>query len=105
MYCEVMFFLSFGNSFTYSVPADLEDKIQFGVRVLAPFGKRVLTGLCITTKTEAPGVDVEKIKDIFDVVDAAPILSDKDFALYQWMATLYIVPHCLVCSDMLCESI
>jgi primosomal protein N' (replication factor Y) len=90
MYCEVIFFLSFKNSFTYAVPADLQDSIKFGVRVLAPFGKRTLTGLCIKTKKTLSGVEAEKVKDIFDVVDDAPILSKKDFELYEWMADYYL---------------
>ena len=90
MYCEVIFFLSFKNSFTYAVPADLQDSIKFGVRVLAPFGKRTLTGLCVKTKKTVTGIEAAKIKEIFDVVDDAPILSKKDFELYEWMAEYYL---------------
>jgi primosomal protein N' (replication factor Y) (superfamily II helicase) len=90
VYCEVIFFLSFKSSFTYAVPADLQSSIKFGVRVLAPFGKRTLTGLCVKTKKTLSGVEAEKVKEIFDVVDEAPILSKKDFELYEWMAEYYL---------------
>ncbi len=47
MFAKVVFPFPFRNSFTYSIPEDFEDKVNVGVRVVCPFGKRVLTGFVI----------------------------------------------------------
>ena len=60
MFAKVVFPLPFRNSFTYSIPEDFEDKVKVGIRVVCPFGKRVLTGFVINTITE-PDVE-EKIR-------------------------------------------
>ena len=47
MYVEVVFPLPFRKAFTYSVPKDLSAQVKVGVRVIAPFGRRTLTGFVI----------------------------------------------------------
>ncbi len=75
MFAEVVFPLPFRNSFTYSIPEELEENIMVGVRVVAPFGKRTLTGFVIKSSEKT---DVkEKIKPISDVLDNQPIFSKK----------------------------
>jgi len=88
MYVEVVFPLPFRNAFTYSVPAELEGAAKSGVRVLAPFGKRTLTGFVINTlsKTEV----LENIKPILDVLDVEPIFSKNILKFYQWLSDYYL---------------
>ncbi len=88
MYVEVVFPLPFRNSFTYSVPAELEGLTRFGVRVLAPFGKRLLTGFVIGTPAKT-SVE-EKIKPILDVLDSEPIFSKNILEFYQWLSEYYL---------------
>jgi primosomal protein N' (replication factor Y) len=49
MYVEVVFPLPFRKAFTYKVPEELESNTAFGVRAIAPFGRRTLTGFIINT--------------------------------------------------------
>ncbi len=88
MFAEVVFPLPFRNSFTYSVPQELSGLLQVGVRVVAPFGKRTLTGFVInkTNKTEVK----EKIKPILDVLDEIPIVNQKQFKFYEWLSEYYL---------------
>jgi primosomal protein N' (replication factor Y) (superfamily II helicase) len=75
MFCQVVFPLPFRNTFTYSVPDELSDSVKTGVRVVAPFGKRVLTGFVVGT---SDSTDIkEKIKPINDVLDANPIFDKR----------------------------
>ncbi|MHB1686636.1 MAG: replication restart helicase PriA [Ignavibacteriaceae bacterium] len=88
MFVEVVFPLPFRNAFIYSIPEELESSAQVGVRVLAPFGKRSLTGFIIniTGKSE----QLEKTKPITDVLDSEPIFSKTSLKFYQWLSDYYL---------------
>lgn len=88
MYCQVVFPLPFRNEFTYSVPDDLRSAVQTGVRVVVPFGKRVLTGFVLSTSqtTELK----ENIKPVRDVLDDMPIFDKKSLKFYEWISEYYI---------------
>lgn len=88
MFAQVVFPLPFRNSFTYSIPADLLDFVKVGVRVVVPFGKRVLTGFVvdISEKTDVK----EKIKPIRDVLDDKPIFNKDSLKFYEWISEYYI---------------
>ncbi len=88
MFAQVVFPLPFRNSFTYSIPADLLDFVKVGVRVVVPFGKRVLTGFVvdIPEKTDVK----EKIKPIRDVLDDKPIFNKDSLKFYEWISEYYI---------------
>jgi primosomal protein N' (replication factor Y) len=88
MYVEVVFPFPFRKAFTYSVPSELEDFVQSGVRAVAPFGKRVITGFIITVSTET--TVTEKLKPIIDVIDDLPIYNQTDYAFYEWMSEYYL---------------
>lgn len=88
MFVQVVFPLPFRNAFTYSVPKELCDMIKVGVRVVAPFGKRVLTGFIINVSetTELK----EKIKPIRDVLDENSIFDEDSLKFYEWISEYYI---------------
>ena len=88
MYVEIVFPLPFRKAFTYSVPGDLEPLVKSGIRAVAPFGKRTLTGFVLrTSKTTAVK---EKIKPIIDILDEKPIFDSKGLKFYQWVADYYL---------------
>jgi len=88
MYAEVVFPLPFRNTFTYSVPAEFEDIIQIGVRVVAPFSRRILTGFVVNL-SETTEVE-NKLKPINDVLDKFPIFDQKSIRFYNWVADYYM---------------
>jgi primosomal protein N' (replication factor Y) len=88
MYVEVVFSLPFRKAFTYSVPRDLSAQVKVGVRVIAPFGRRTLTGF-VTDKTKTTSVE-EEIKSIVDILDEKPIVNKEDFKFYRWLADYYL---------------
>jgi len=88
MYAELVFPLPFRNTFTYSVPKSLEPLAKAGVRAVAPFGKRVLTGFIVATSSSTEVK--EKIKPVDDILDSKPIFTEKSLEFYKWLADYYL---------------
>ncbi len=88
MFAKVIFLLPTRKAFTYSVPENLRTSVQPGVRVAAPFGKRMLTGFVASVSKEKE-VDVD-VKSIYDVLDSAPIVTENLFKFYEWISEYYI---------------
>ncbi|KAF0214387.1 MAG: primosomal protein [Ignavibacteria bacterium] len=88
MFCQIVFPLPFRNSFTYSIPDEFRSSIKIGVRVVAPFGKRVLTGF-VTGLSETTDIK-EKIKPVRDVLDELPIFDETSLKFYEWISDYYI---------------
>ncbi len=88
MFAQVVFPLPFRNAFTYSVPGESAAMLQIGVRVVAPFGNRTLTGFVIgfSEKVELN----EKIKPLSDILDSIPLFSKNDLKFYEWLADYYL---------------
>ena len=95
MYAEIVFPLPFRNTFTYSIPNSLQSFAKTGVRAVAPFGKRVLTGFIINITIKADlkdlsGSRVGKIKPLSDILDDKPVFNDKILQFYRWLSDYYL---------------
>ena len=88
MYVEIVFPLPFRKAFTYLIPKELEKQTKVGVRAVAPFGKRTLTGFIIN-KTKTTSV-IDEIKPIIDIIDEKPIVDSSGLKFYQWLADYYL---------------
>lgn len=79
------------GTFTYSVPENKADGVRFGVRVLVPFGKsKRYVGIAVRLHDEKPkGYEV---KDVDEVLDDAPMILDRQWRLWQWIAQYYMSP-------------
>ena len=62
-----------------------------GCRVVVPFGKsKIYTGVVSGTHHHQPeGVEV---KEILDVLDESPVVNERQFEFWQWIARYYICP-------------
>ncbi|MEG8946232.1 primosomal protein N' [Rosettibacter firmus] len=88
MYAQVVFPLPFRNAFTYSIPEEFVDLVKVGVRVVVPFGKRILTGFVIGINQTTELKD--KIKSIRDVLDDYPVFDENSLKFYEWISEYYI---------------
>lgn len=88
MYAELVFPLPFRKTFTYKVPEELEPFAVKGVRAVAPFGKRTLTGFIFSTSQKT--LVKEKLKSISDILDEVPIVDDTGLKFYNWIADYYL---------------
>jgi len=90
-YCDVALPVPLDLVFTYRVPAGLEP--VRGVRVLVPFRQQRMAGVVVEVHDRAPGAESTlKIKDVIQVLDAAPVLDEQRLELGRWIASYYIAP-------------
>ncbi|MDR0750867.1 MAG: primosomal protein N' [Tannerellaceae bacterium] len=89
-YADVILPLPLENSYTYSIPSDLEKAIVPGCRVLVHFGKRkYYTGIVMLVHERSPDSGFE-IKEIYALLDATPALRRPQLRFWQWIASYYL---------------
>lgn len=90
-YVDVILPVPLEGTFTYSVPENKADGVRFGVRVLVPFGKsKRYVGIAVRLHDEKPkGYEV---KDVDEVLDDTPMILDRQWRLWQWIAQYYMSP-------------
>lgn len=90
MYVDVLVELKIkkiDQTYTYSVPANLQNEIEIGKRVLVPFNNQKLEGFILNIKNE---VDF-KTKNIISVIDENPVLNDELIELGNYISKKTIV--------------
>ena len=92
MYIDVILPVPLDGVFTYSVPQSLEGQVRVGVRVLVPFGRsKTYVGIVDKSSVNCQLSDVN-YKDVLQVLDASPILTDCQLRLWQWISDYYMSP-------------
>ena len=87
-YVDVILPLPLDGLFTYAVGDLLVPQVQFGVRVLVPLGKsKKYTALAIRVHDDKPDFDV---KEVITVIDSSPVLLERQYRLWQWVADYYM---------------
>ncbi|QPJ63979.1 MAG: primosomal protein N' [Candidatus Nitrohelix vancouverensis] len=87
IFVEVAFNLPLPSPFTYSVPVGLKDRALPGMRALAPFGARRITGFIVAVKYQCDsGFEVKPLEDLPDNI---PALSESMLDLTRWLADYY----------------
>jgi primosomal protein N' (replication factor Y) (superfamily II helicase) len=89
MFVRVAVNIPSDRTFSYLVPERLEKGIAVGKRVLAPFGRKKITGYLLESMSIAA---VEQPKEIIDVLDDEPLFNDDDLTFFQWVAEYYLYP-------------
>ena len=89
-YIDVILPLPLEGLFTYAVPDTLAESVGFGIRVLVPLGKsKTYVAIVAKVHDEKPAFDC---KEIISVLDAEPVLLDRQYRLWQWVADYYMSP-------------
>ena len=89
-YIDVILPLPLEGLFTYAVPDTLSESVGFGIRVLVPLGKsKTYVALVARVHDEKPDFDC---KEIINVLDAEPVLLERQYRLWQWVADYYMSP-------------
>src|ERR1700735_2136927 len=86
-FCDVAVPVPLDMVFTCRVPADAAPVV--GGRVLVPFRQQRLTGVVVELHDRKPSVAT---KNIFSVIDPAPVLDDQLLRLGRWIADYYLAP-------------
>lgn len=89
VYANVLLPIPLPGYFTYRVPDVLQAELALGKRVVVPFGKRkVYTALVKEIHGNPP--EKAETKDVISVLDAQPVVSEKQFAFWEWIASYYM---------------
>ena len=91
VFAEVVFPLPVDRTFHYGVPELLREGVRPGCRVLAPFGRRTMTGFVVAVVPEAPAGEFD-LKDIKDVLDAEPSFSAGFLAFAKRLGEHFFAP-------------
>jgi len=79
------------GTLTYSVPEGLS--LRVGMRVEVPFRNRRSIGLVMGTAQEIPAdASSKSIKEVHEVLDEAPTMSEGVIELIGWMSAYYMTP-------------
>ncbi len=87
-YVDVAVPLGVRKTFAYSVPAQLRDQAVRGVRVLVPFGRKIITGFVVGASPHPPDGNF-KVRSIRDVLDPAPMIPAVLVETALWVAERY----------------
>ena len=93
MFVDVILPVPLDGFFTYSVPSSAEKQVEVGKRVLVPFGRnKTYVGVIVRKMTSGNLLPPDKIKPILQVLDATPILLERQLRFWQWIADYYMSP-------------
>jgi len=88
-FVDVVFPASLETPLTYRVPDAWRGAATPGKRVVAPLGRRTVTGYLVGVRDRAP---VKDIKELRKILDPEPLLDAHLLALTRWVAEYYLCP-------------
>ena len=88
-YADLILPVPLQGLFTYAVPEGMN--VEVGMRVLVTFG-RSKTYLGIVAKVHDVKLEGYQVKPISQVMDIAPIVTDRQLKLWQWISDYYLSP-------------
>lgn len=89
-YADVILPLPLENSYTYSIPVDLEAAVIPGCRVIVHFGKkRYYTAIVMDVHERCPDSQFET-KEIYALLDATPVLRRPQLRFWKWITSYYL---------------
>ncbi len=86
-FAEIVFPIPVDHSYTYSIPDKFQGDVATGMRVLAPFGPRKMTGFIVKLTDACDRTDVKAIEEVLDPV---PLFTTEVLQLAQWIAEYYL---------------
>ena len=89
-YADVILPLPLENSYTYSIPPDLEQMVTPGCRVIVHFGKKRYYTAIVMDVHERNDNSQYEIKEIYALLDATPILRRPQLRFWRWIASYYL---------------
>jgi primosomal protein N' (replication factor Y) len=89
---EVAVGLPVSKTFHYRIPEKMRDSLRIGMRVLVPFKGRKVTGFSIDLLEQSPKGIEEKLREVEDLLDEAPLIDSQMLRLYRWISDYYLYP-------------
>jgi primosomal protein N' (replication factor Y) len=89
---EVAVGLPVFKTFHYRIPEKMIGFLQIGMRVLVPFKGRKVTGFSIDLVERPPKGVEEKLREVEDLLDEAPLIDPQMLRLCRWLSDYYLYP-------------
>ncbi|MDQ3051059.1 MAG: primosomal protein N' [Bacteroidota bacterium] len=88
-FADLILPLALSRLYTYRVPDVMAADIRPGQRVIVQFGKsKMYTAVVYTLHNEVP--EHYEAKEIIEVIDTEPVITEKQFRLWEWMSEYYL---------------
>ena len=88
-YVDVIVPLPIAGQYTYSLPAEMEESVQVGCRVVVSFGRKKYY-TAIVTKVHEVAPEGYETKDIEEVLDKSPAILPTQFRFWEWLSSYYL---------------
>ena len=89
LFVEVILPLFIAKTYTYRVPAEWNEHVEVGKRVIVQFGRnKIYSAVVYRISSEAP-LKYEA-KYILNVIDEEPILAKEQLDIWEWMSSYYM---------------
>ncbi|HEX3718027.1 MAG TPA: primosomal protein N' [Verrucomicrobiae bacterium] len=102
MIARVTLEIALGKEFDYSIPPELEGKVEVGTRVKVPFANRQVLG-CVTALPETS--PHEGLRAIIKTIGRQSHVTPKILELARWMADYYCCPPEIALKTVLPEAV
>lgn len=90
-FAEIALPVPLNRTFTYSVPSRFQDRIQAGMRVRVPFGRRTLTGYVMGVDSSPPEGNLS-LKEIQWLPDEEPLIDRNNLKFYHQLSARFHSP-------------
>ena len=89
VFVDALLPLPIPRHFTYRVPRIWAQVVQLGLRIVVPFGSsKVLTAVIVSVHQQPP--KQYQAKYILEILDEAPLVTESQIKLFQWVADYYM---------------
>ena len=88
MLYDIILPLAISDVYTYNIPETIQYP-QIGSRVLVPIGRKSIIGI-IYRRHEGELAPNIKVRDIMQVIDEQPIVTEKQLQLWDWLSQYYM---------------
>ena len=97
MYVEVILPVPLSDSYTYSVPPEIEKYVAPGVQVLVEFGKNKRYSGIIHSIRENPPESLKSIKPVLKIENEQPVVRSRQISFWEWISGYYLCKLGEVC--------
>jgi primosomal protein N' (replication factor Y) len=89
---EVALNLPLYKTFDYLIPEGVNN-VRAGIRIEVPFGRKMLIGICLGIKKQAPVENLKyKLKYFNKIIDENPLITSEILRLGKWASKYYQYP-------------
>ncbi len=78
--------------YDYVIPRPIEDIVKVGMRLRVPFRSRNLVGVCVEIVNEKLKDGSRQLKEVIEVIDKEPIITQEILHLCGWISDYYCSP-------------